>query len=89
MDESLREGREIPEEIAFAPEIELGLELYYNGFIAISDSRQIGMGLGPIPWKVVHDYCVAMELDEEQSEAMHHHIREMDGAFLEHNRKKK
>ena len=54
----------------------------------ISDSRQIGMGLGPIPWVVVHEYCNALELDDDQREAMHHHIRAMDGAFLEHNRKK-
>jgi len=88
MAEALRENREIPEEIAFAPEIGSGLELYYYGFMEISDSRQIGMGLGPIPWKVVHEYCAFLELDEDQTEAMHYHIREMDGAFLEHNRSK-
>jgi len=88
MAEALREDREIPDEIAFAPEIGSGLELYYYGFMDISSSRQIGMGLGPIPWKIVHDYCVALELDEDQTEAMHYHIAEMDGAFMEHNRSK-
>jgi len=80
MSEALREDREIPEEIAFAPEIASGLELYYYGFIDI--------GLGPISWKVVHDYCVALELDEDQTEAMHYHITEMYGALMEHNRSK-
>jgi len=65
------------------------LELYYLAFLELSDSRQIGMALGPIPWKVIHDYCMAYELDADQTEEMHHHIREMDSAYLEYNRRKK
>lgn len=88
MAEALREGKHIPDEIAFAPEIMIGLEIYYIAFQELSDSRNIGRGLGPIPWKVVKEYCDYLELDEDQREAMHHHVSKMDGAFLEFNRKK-
>jgi hypothetical protein len=47
------------------------------------------MSLGPIPWKVVHDYCVANGLDEDQTEAMHYHLKTMDAAYLEHQGRKK
>jgi len=89
MQQCLREGLPFPDRIANAPDLIAGLELYYMGFVNLSDSRQIGMSLGPIPWKVIQDYCVALELDEEQTEAMHHHLREMDAAYLEHYRSKK
>jgi hypothetical protein len=88
MQQCLREGLALPDRIANAPELLPGLELFYLGFVELTDSRQLGMGLGPIPWKVIHDYCEALELDEEQTEAMHHHLREMDAAYLEHHRKK-
>lgn len=67
----------------------MGLELFYLGFIELSDSRQIGMALGPIPWKAVHDYCIANDLDEDQTEAMHYHLKQMDAIYLKHQGKKK
>jgi hypothetical protein len=47
------------------------------------------MELGPIPWKVIYDYCMAYGLSDDQIEEMHHHIKELDSAYLEHRRKKK
>lgn len=47
------------------------------------------MGLGPIPWKVVQDYCTFHEFGPDQTEEMHHHLKEMDAAYLEHQRSKK
>ena len=89
MKQCLAEGLPFPDKIANAPELISGLELYYLAFFELTDSRQIGMALGTIPWKVIHDYCVANELSEDQREEMHHHIRAMDSAYLEHNRGKK
>jgi len=89
MEQCLREGLPFPDKIANAPELLPGLELYYLAFMELTDSRQIGMGLGAIPWKVVHDYCEAYGLSDEQTEEMHHHMKEMDAAYLEHHRRKK
>ena len=89
MEQCLREGIPFPDKIANAPDLLPGLELYYLAFMELTDSRQIGMGLGPIPWKVVHDYCDAHDLSQDQREEMHHHIKEMDAVYLEFNRRKK
>lgn len=85
----MREGLPLPDRIQNAPELLPGLELFWLAFMELSDSRNIGMGLGPIPWKVIHDYCVVYDLNGEQMEEMHHHIRELDSAYLEHQRRKK
>lgn len=51
-------------------------------------SREVGMGLGPIWWSTVQEYCEKNEFDEEQIEAAHHHVKEMDTLYLQHMRKK-
>jgi hypothetical protein len=43
---------------------------------------------GPIPWLVIEQYCTEVELDDDQREAMHHHIVQMDLAYLKHMKKK-
>lgn len=89
MEQCLREGSPFPDKIANAPDLLQGLELYYLAFMELSDSRQMGMGLGPISWTTVHDYCEAYGLTEDQTEEMHHHIKEMDAVYLEFHRRKK
>lgn len=89
MEQCLREGLSFPDKISKAPDLLPGLELFYLSFMTLSDSRQLGTGLGPIPWKVVHDYCVAYEIVGEQKEEMHHHIKQLDSAYLEHANRKK
>lgn len=84
----MRENLPLPDRIANAPEIIPGLELYFVAFLDLSDSRTIGMGPGPIPWKVVQDYCREFGLDDDQTEEMHHHIKVMDAAYLQHQKRK-
>jgi len=78
----------IPDRIENAPSIMPGLELYYIGFLDLTSSRSVGMGLGPISWQVIQDYSISKELEEDQIEAMHVHIVAMDVTFLEHQKKK-
>ena len=89
MEQCLREGLPFPDKIANAPSLLQGLELYYIAFMELSDSRMVGMGLGRIPWKTVHDYCEAHHFPPDQREEMHHHVREMDGAYIEFSSRKK
>lgn len=79
MDQCLREKLPFPQAIQNAPELLQGLELFYNGFKDLANDRPSG---GAIPWSVVHEYSKDLELGEEQKEAMHYHIREMDNAYL-------
>jgi len=86
--QAMKSGLPIPSRIENAPSIWPGLELYYLGFLELNSSRQIGFQLGPIPWLSIEQYSKAKELDEEQTEAMHFHIGEMDKAYLKHQAKK-
>lgn len=79
----------LPDKIQNAPSLLPGLELYWQGFMDLMSCRQIGMGIGPIWWTTVQDYCRIKELDEFQTEAMHHHIKELDTAYMTHHNKKK
>lgn len=72
-----------------APELRMGLELYYGAFWDLSTCRPIGMSEGPISWLSIDAYATARGLDEEQRDDLHHHIRFMDRAYLEHMGKKR
>ena len=86
----MRENLPLPEAIQNAPDLEQGLELYYLGFLDLIDDRQFGLSLGGIPWTAINAYCKSMPwLDEFQVEAMHYHIKQLDGAYVKHKNKKK
>lgn len=87
--QAVKSGLPIPSRIENAPSIAPGLELYYMGFLELTSSRSMGgFGIGPIPWLAIEQYCRMMELDAEQAEAMHHHVTEMDRAYIKHQQKK-
>lgn len=48
----------------------------------------MGFGLGPIWWKTISDYADKSGFDEDQREALHHHIVKMDEVYLKHHEKK-
>lgn len=87
--QAVRSGLPLPDRIQNAPSILPGLELYYIGFLELTSSRQLGgFGIGPISWLTIEQYCGVKELDEDQKQAMHHHVAEMDRAYIRHQQKK-
>jgi hypothetical protein len=78
----------LPKAIADAPELELGLELFYLAFMDLTTCRSMGFGEGPIPWTAVRDYCDDMELVGDQRDDMFAHIRMMDTVYLNHRASK-
>lgn len=86
--QAAKHGLPLPEKIQNAPSLWPGLELYYIGFMDLMASRQSGLGLGPIWWGTVQHYAEKKGLDEEQTEAMHHHIRALDEVYLKHAQQK-
>ena len=78
----------LPKRIQNAPELHFGLELYYGAFIDLSTCRAVGFAEGPIPWTVLQDYCLAMEIEDEQKEDLFFYVRALDNAYLEHQAKK-
>lgn len=85
----MREGLELPDRMRNAPELALGLGLYYKAFSDVNTSRYISMVEGPIPWHIIEQYCDANKLSEEQRDDMHYFIREMDDAYLTYRAKQR
>lgn len=79
IEQCMREGLPLPDRIANAPILLDGLDLYYSGYRDLMYDRPMD---GSISWSTIHRYSVDLELGEEQREAMHYHIREMDNAYL-------
>lgn len=84
VEESYLRRSRLPDRILNAPQLRLGLELYYGAFSELSSCRTTGFGAGPIPWSVVQDYADTFVFDDEQTEALHYLIRKMDSAYLDH-----
>lgn len=82
----MRFGMPIPERIANAPELDMGLGLYYQGFLDLTSCRQVGMGLGPISSLAVFDYCWRNDIDGEQLEDFLWLIPRLDAKYLEWSR---
>lgn len=73
----------LPDSIANAPELELGMELYYDAFLDLSDDREVGLAPGPIPWSVIRDWGLTYELSPEQMDDLFYYVKAMDKAYLQ------
>ena len=78
MEQAARQKMPIPKSIQNAPDLTLGLQLFYEAFSDLSSSRVSGMEEGLIGWSTIQDYCERLDLSEEQTADMHYHINELD-----------
>lgn len=78
----------IPDKIREAPELRIGLELFLTAFFDLSSSRQVGMGIGGIPWAAVQDYCDRLGIVGEQAEDLHYHVAQLDIVWIDHHQSK-
>lgn len=83
-----RHGMPVPDRIANAPELPLGMELYYNAYLELSTCRQSGWGPAPIPWVAILDYSRTFEFDDEQQDDLFFFVRALDKAFLNYHKEK-
>lgn len=56
--------------------------MFMNAFHRLSTCRQVGMGLGPIPWTVIGEYARVQELDQEHTDMLYYHVEALDAEFL-------
>lgn len=84
----MRESLPLPERIANAPELQMGLSLFFEAFFDLHTTRTVGLEQGPIPWPAVEEYAQRLGLDEGQREELHVYVRAMDNAYLEWSRAK-
>jgi len=74
----------LPERIQNAPDLFVGLELYFDAFVELNTCRSTGWGPGPIPSWCIDEFCVRNGICGEEAEDFHYLLRQMDGAFLKH-----
>lgn len=87
LEQCRRERLPLPDRISNAPELQLGLELFYGAYIDLSTCRT-GMGDGPISWQVAREYAIINEFNEEQIDDLHYFISHLDEAYTSWKRKK-
>lgn len=78
----------LPKAIQNAPELMIGLELYYQGFLDLTSCRQIGMGLGPISLLDIREYCILQGIEGEQQDDFVWIIQRLDQKYLEWSNKR-
>lgn len=65
----------------------VGLEWIWEAFWKLSTCRQVGMGVGAIPWVAIDRYAIREGLTWEESQHFEFCIMSMDREFLEHQDK--
>jgi hypothetical protein len=78
----------LPDRIENAPDLFIGLELYFNAFIELNTCRVSGWSAGPIPSWCIAEYADRLGLTEEEAEDLFYHIRMMDQEFLKYSDRK-
>ena len=86
---AVRQGRTLPNRIQNAPELFVGLSLFFVGFMDLTDEREIGLSHGPIPWRAINDYCYAHEIIGEQREDFFFHVKRLDMVYLKWKQEQK
>lgn len=79
----MRAGEPIPERIANAPELMIGLQFYMQAFFDLDSERSHAMAPTAIPRSKIRDYAEAYECDDETTEDLMFLIRKMDNKHLE------
>jgi hypothetical protein len=80
--QAIRSGEPLPDRIANAPKLRLGLQLYFNAFFDLDSERAQGFTIGRIPWIAICRYAEFYGFDEEQSQALLYFIKAMDTVHL-------
>lgn len=84
----MRTGQPLPDAIQNAPELWPGMGVYYSAWVELDSCRMIGFNVGPVPWTAIEEYCIRLDLDIDEKADMHFFLRKLDGAYLDHQRKK-
>ncbi|MCW2763976.1 MAG: hypothetical protein JWR85_4177 [Marmoricola sp.] len=74
----MQSGQPLPDRIANAPELEIGLSLYLDAFFDLDSERSHAAGITAIPYSQIRDYANAYDFDAEQTSDLMFFIRNMD-----------
>lgn len=76
-------GRALPDWVTDVPGETDTDDFYLRSFWNLSTCRQVGFGIGPIPWNFIHDYARIKKLDLEASDLFIESILAMDRVYIE------
>jgi len=88
IEQCLREHLPFPQAIQNAPELWIGLGLYFGAFQDLDGDRPSGWTVRPIPLAAILNYCQAYNIVDEQREDLIYFLRAMDKAYIKHETKK-
>ena len=84
-----RQKLDLPEKILNAPELRLGLEMYWDAYGDLSSDRPASFGgVLPIPYMRIVEYARMQEFSTDQTEDILYLVRKMDDAFRKWHEKK-
>lgn len=86
--QAARSGQPLPERIANAPSLKLGLEFYLQAFFDLDSERVQGLGPGRIPWSAMTRYAEHHGLMEDETEMLRYFLQYIDTAYLNHKAEK-
>ena len=78
----LRERLPFPQAIQKAPDLWIGLELFFGAFLDLDGDRPSGWSMRPIPWTSLMNYAEAYNIVDEQREDLFYYVRAMDKAYV-------
>lgn len=81
--------RWLPDKIKEAPELMPGLELYYEAFTELSNTRPITQGgLGAIPWTAINEWAKRYDIEGSDFERLATYVRSLDAEYIKYVSKK-
>lgn len=72
----------LPKRIQNAPQLLLGLELYFSAFVDLTNDRVNGMGIGRIPFMTILHYADYIGCSQEQTDDMLFYVQQMDMVYV-------
>jgi hypothetical protein len=90
LQEWARQGRKLPPGYTGEPEILPIAGFYWRAFLALSSERQIGMGLGPIPFRAYVRFADVYGISSiDDFDVLRGIVEIVDGEYLKINQPKK
>ena len=83
-----KQNMPVPDKIKNAPELNIGLMFYWKAYQDLTSDRDVGMGVGPIPWLSMDSWGARNRVRGDDFERLVAILKDMDATFMEHNSRK-
>lgn len=87
IEQCMRANMPLPARIQNAPDLALGLELYYNAFDHLNRERPVGMGLSFIPFSSIIQYAHWLDMSQDETQDLVYLIHKLDEEYVKWRQK--